>query len=134
MHSFIITTTYLPRKGLLHAHFSQMKKKSRTPTMTIIIHHTPSMRINPSSVPQYHPPPSDRLIHMMTQSFLSCAYASMVHLFVIAESNGTLGSETVTPETVDRSGVTGVGSEEPEAKDWLGENIQNSVGNDLSVD
>lgn len=55
---------------------------------------------------------------------------------VILDANGTLGAETVGPEATKLDvGLRnrGMGEEQPSTEDWLGKNIQDSVGDDLLV-
>lgn len=55
---------------------------------------------------------------------------------VVLETNSTLATEAVGPEATEIDvglGDVGVGDQEPETEDGLGENVKNSVGNDLSI-
>jgi hypothetical protein len=72
---------------------------------------------------------------------------------VVSNADGT-SAEAIGPEALNRWGAVSavrikyqigdkvnlrarhavMGEEEPEAKDWLGKDIENSVGNDLSVE
>lgn len=58
-------------------------------------------------------------------------------LVIVTDTNGALVGETVSPEAadldVDLRG-TAVGEKQPSAEDWLGEDVQNGVGDDLLVD
>lgn len=58
-------------------------------------------------------------------------------LVVIADTDAALGVEAVGPEAANVDvGLlhVHVGEEEPDAEDGLGEDIENSVGNDLGID
>lgn len=58
-------------------------------------------------------------------------------LIVIANADGTLAAETVGPEATDVDvGLrdAGVSEQQPGTKDRLGEDVENSVGDDLLVD
>ena len=55
---------------------------------------------------------------------------------ILTEADSTLAVETVGPESVELNiALTqlGVSDQEPGTKDTLGENIQDSIGNDLAV-
>lgn len=54
---------------------------------------------------------------------------------VVIEAESTLGGKTVSPEALNGLSIRlGVCSKEPETENWLGENIENSVGDDLTID
>lgn len=55
---------------------------------------------------------------------------------VFTNADSTLAAEAVGPEAVELSitlAHVGVDNEEPGTEDSLGENVENGVGNDLSV-
>ena len=57
-------------------------------------------------------------------------------LVVITNTDGTLAAKAVGPESTKLNvGLwdLGVGNEEPSTKDWLGKDVENSVGDDLLV-
>lgn len=39
----------------------------------------------------------------------------------------------MSPEAINGTGILGMSEQQPEAKDWLGEDIENSIGDDLSI-
>ena len=56
---------------------------------------------------------------------------------VLTDADGTLAAETVSPEAVELNialAHVGVSNKEPGTEDSLGEDIENSVGDDLSID
>jgi len=58
-------------------------------------------------------------------------------IVVITDADATLAAETLGPEAVEvdvRLGHVGVSEEEPQAEDGLGEDIEDGVANDLSID
>lgn len=58
-------------------------------------------------------------------------------LVIVANTEPALGAESVGPEASELDvslGELGVGEEEPEAEDWLGEDVEHGVGDDLLVD
>lgn len=62
-----------------------------------------------------------------------------VHLstiIVVTDADGALAAKTLGPESVEvHVGLrhVGVGEEEPQAEDWLGEDVEDGVGNDLGI-
>ena len=55
---------------------------------------------------------------------------------ILTEADGTLAVETVGPEAVELNVALtqlGVSDQKPGTKDTLGENVQDSVGNDFTV-
>ena len=55
---------------------------------------------------------------------------------VLTDADGTLAAETVSPEAVELNitlAHVGVGNKEPGTEDSLGKDIEDSVGNDLSI-
>lgn len=58
-------------------------------------------------------------------------------LVIVTNADRALAAEAIGPETtkLDVSlGHVHVGQKEPQAEDWLGEDIENSVSDDLTVD
>lgn len=56
---------------------------------------------------------------------------------VVLKTDGTLATNTVGPEATEVNvglGHIGVGDEKPDTEDGLGEDVKDSVGNDLGVD
>jgi hypothetical protein len=56
---------------------------------------------------------------------------------IVIETKGALTTQAMSPETSEINiglGHLGVGKEEPETEDGLGENVQDSISDDLSVD
>lgn len=56
---------------------------------------------------------------------------------VVTNSDAALATPALRPESLERwrgAGHAVVGEQEPEAKDWLGENIEDGVGNDLDIE
>lgn len=72
-------------------------------------------------------------IRLQWDEVRSCTLRSLV---IIANAEGTLFAETVGPEAIDGSRVGhGVMSEEkPETEDGLGKDVEDSVGDDFTVD
>lgn len=65
-----------------------------------------------------------------------CFVCGDLSTVVISKANRALASEAVSPEASKLNvglGNVGVGQEEPNTEDGLGQNVQNSVGDDLSV-
>jgi hypothetical protein len=65
------------------------------------------------------------------------ADASCLRTIILTKADGTLASEAVSPEAVELNiALThlGVSDQQPGTKDTLGQDIQNSVGNDLAID
>ena len=61
---------------------------------------------------------------------------SLCALIVITHSDLTLTTKTLGPEAFEGwrgAGHAVVGEEEPEAEDWLGEDVKNGVGNNLGI-
>jgi len=54
-------------------------------------------------------------------------------LIILTNSQGTLGVQSVNPEAINRAGILAVSEQEPEAKDWLGKDVQDGISNDLSI-
>jgi len=54
-------------------------------------------------------------------------------LIILTNSQRTLSVQSVNPEAIDRAGILAVGEQEPEAEDWLGKDVQDGIGNDLSI-
>lgn len=55
---------------------------------------------------------------------------------VLTDADSTIAAETVGPEAVELSVAlthVGVDNEEPGTEDGLGENVENGVDNDLSI-
>lgn len=52
---------------------------------------------------------------------------------IVVNANGTFTTESVAPETFNASGILGMCKQEPETKNWLGQDVENSVRNDLGV-
>lgn len=55
---------------------------------------------------------------------------------VIVQAKRTFAAETMRPESTEVDvclGQSSMGDQEPRSKHWLGQDIQNSVGNDLRV-
>lgn len=71
------------------------------------------------------------LLHAIPQSIH--LLVGDLHLLVI-ETNGSLRGKTVGPESIDGWAVLAVGEDKPESKDGLGQNIEDSISDDLSVD
>ena len=58
-------------------------------------------------------------------------------LVIVADTDGALLAKTVGPEAADVDvGLrhAGVGEEQPSTEDWLGEDVEDGVGNNLSID
>lgn len=54
---------------------------------------------------------------------------------IVIDADGTLIAEATAPPSLNALGVVGsMGKDEPETKDGLGEDVENSVGNDFSID
>lgn len=68
----------------------------------------------------------------MVQVSIQTAYF-VVLLHTILKSERTLRLESVRPEAINGAGVVSVSAEQPGTEDWLGQDVENSVGNDLSV-
>jgi hypothetical protein len=63
--------------------------------------------------------------------------ASCLRAIILTKANGTLAVETVGPEAVELDiALTelGVGDQQPGTEDTLGQNIQDSVRNNLAID
>lgn len=70
------------------------------------------------------------------KSLESSCIDALSTLVVVADTDGALLAKTVGPEAADVDvGLrhAGVGEEQPSTENWLGEDIQNSVGDDLLV-
>ena len=73
---------------------------------------------------------ADSLIHLSWARRLST-------LVVITDADGALAVEAVGPEATEINvGLrhVHVGKQQPQTEDWLGENVEDGVGNDLTVD
>jgi hypothetical protein len=73
------------------------------------------------------------------QSVTQSCRAGDVHLstVVLTDADSTLTVETVGPEAVELNialAEVGVGNKEPGTKDSLGKDIEDGVGDDLSID
>jgi len=58
-------------------------------------------------------------------------------LIVIADAESALSAQSMGPEATEFNvglGEFGVGEEEPEAKDWFGEDVKDGIGKDFLVD
>ena len=53
---------------------------------------------------------------------------------VVINSDTTLVAETVGPETLDGGSILGVREQEPESEDGLGQDVEDGISDDLSVD
>jgi len=63
--------------------------------------------------------------------------SNLCTLVIITNTESTLGADSVGPETTEINTSLwelSMGKEKPEAKDWLGEDVKNSVGQDFLVD
>jgi hypothetical protein len=63
--------------------------------------------------------------------------ASCLRTIILTKTNGTLAVKTVGPEAVELNiALTelGVCDQQPGTEDTLGQNIQDSVGNNLAID
>lgn len=72
-------------------------------------------------------------IQLQWDEVSSCRLRSLV---IIANAEGTLLAETVGPEALDgsRVGHGVMGEEKPKTEDGLGEDVEDSVGDDFAVD
>lgn len=58
----------------------------------------------------------------------------MRHLsLVVIKTNVALSGNAMAPEALNGRSILGMGEQEPEAKDWLGKDVKNSISNDLSI-
>jgi len=78
--------------------------------------------------------PSSNLFILILPCGFRCG-AICLSALVIVEVESTLVVQTVGPETLDGCSVIScVGDQQPEAKDRLGQDVKNGVGNDLAID
>ena len=52
---------------------------------------------------------------------------------IIIDADRTLAVKAVSPETLNRSRILSMSDQEPEAKDRLSQDVENGIGDDLSV-
>lgn len=76
------------------------------------------------------------LLALVFLQYLGIVFVHLSTIVIVTDANGALASETLGPESVKVDvglGHVGVGEEEPQAEDWLGENVKDGVGDDLGV-
>lgn len=56
-----------------------------------------------------------------------------MHLVIFTHTERSLSTKTMRPEPINGSSVTAMSHEKPKAKDRLGEDIKNSISNDLRI-
>lgn len=76
------------------------------------------------------------ICNVLLESFCSNCH-TLSTLVVVTDTDSALVGETVGPEAADVDvdlWGTAVGEEQPSTEDWLSEDVQNGVGDDLLID
>jgi len=69
----------------------------------------------------------------LVQSVTVAFEKEVLCLITVLEAETTLGLKSMGPETVNGTSVVSVSTEQPGTKDWLGQDIKNSIGDDLGI-